>query len=323
MRDSIRSGILGLAVADALGVPLEFRSRRELAADPVTGMRGYGTYNQPAGTWSDDTSMTLCVADSLAGGLDYTDMMERFRRWANEGEYTPFGQAFDIGGATSRAVGRYCGGMEPLCCGGCGERDCGNGSLMRALPVAFYLYAQYGADISSDVCMEVVHQTSSLTHNHPRCHIACGIYTLTAVRLLAGDSLSEAVGQGTAQATAYYANSAAYKKELGCFARLTDGTLATLAEDDIRSSGYVVDTLEAAFWCLLTTASYSECVLKAVNLGEDTDTVAAVAGGLAGLAYGESGIPRDWLGALKGRPVIDAVCARLRDGLKHMQENMD
>lgn len=319
MADYIRNGILGLAVADALGVPVEFRSRRELKDDPVTDMRGYGTYNQPEGTWSDDTSMTLCVADSLVNGMDYADMMERFRCWAEEGEYTPFGQAFDIGGATSRAVSRYCGGSEPLCCGGCEEHDCGNGSLMRALPVAFYLYARFGTDISSAACMDIVHQVSSLTHSHPRCHIACGIYTHAAVRLIAGDSLQVAIKQGIAKAVDWYAHSASYHEELRCYSRLMDGGLEALAEGYIKSSGYVVDTLEAAFWCLLTTSSYSECVLKAVNLGEDTDTVAAVAGGLAGLYYRESGIPRAWLDALQNRAIIDAVCTRLRDSLKTIQ----
>ncbi len=315
MSHYIRDGIMGLAVADALGVPVEFRSRRELKAHPVTDMRGYGTYNQPKGTWSDDTSMTLCAADSLANGLDFADMMERFRRWAEEGEYTPFGQAFDVGGATSRAVGRYCGGTEPLCCGGCAEHDCGNGSLMRALPTAFFLFNRYGTDIASEECMDIVHQASSLTHSHPRCHVACGIYTHTAVRLIDGDSVSDAIRQGAAYAAAYYEHTAAHKSELSCFSRVLDGGLAALVEDDIRSSGYVVDTLEAAFWCLLTTASYSACVLKAVNLGEDTDTVAAVAGGLAGLCYRESGIPQEWRDALQSRNMIDAVCIRLRDGL--------
>ena len=319
MTQYISDGILGLAVADSLGVPVEFRSRLELKSDPVVDMRGYGTYNQPEGTWSDDTSMTLCVADSLAHGLDFADMMERFRRWAKEGKYTPFGQAFDIGGATSRAVSRYCDGMEPLCCGGCKEQDCGNGSLMRALPVAFYLYAKYGAEISSEVCMDIVHQASSLTHSHPRCHIACGIYTNAAVRLIAGCSLSDAIRQGTEQAAVYYARSAAHKEELCCFKRLMDEGFVSLTEDNIKSGGYVVDTLEAAFWCLLTTASYSECVLKAVNLGEDTDTVAAVAGGLAGLYYRESGMPREWLDALKNRTMIDGVCQRLRNGLEHIE----
>ena len=166
--------------------------------------------------------------------------------------------------------------------------------------------------------MDIVHQASSLTHSHPRCHIACGIYTHAAVRLITGDSLSDAIRQGTAQAVAYYARSAAYQAELSCFSRLMDDGFAGLTEDDIKSSGYVVDTLEAAFWCLLTTASYGECMLKAVNLGEDTDTVAAVAGGLAGLYYRENGIAREWLDALQNRAMIDGVCERLGDWLEQM-----
>ena len=137
MPNKTLSAIMGLCVGDALGVPVEFSSREQLKRNPVVDMRAYGTYNQPAGTWSDDTSMTLCTLDSLSNGLDYKDIMEKFLSWYKDGEYTPHGEAFDIGMATSKALNKYASGEKPLESGGRGERDNGNGSLMRILPVLF------------------------------------------------------------------------------------------------------------------------------------------------------------------------------------------
>ena len=126
MRNRILDGVMGLCVADALGVPVEFNSREKLKANPVTDMRAYGTHNQPSGTWSDDTSMTLCLLDSLSEGLDYKDVMVKVKSWLTEGKYTPHGEVFDVGIATRQAVSRYMTGVEPLLCGGVGERDNGN-----------------------------------------------------------------------------------------------------------------------------------------------------------------------------------------------------
>jgi ADP-ribosylglycohydrolase len=141
---AITGGIYGLCVGDALGVPVEFAARDELEKDPVTDMRGYGTYNMPPGTWSDDTSLTLCLLESLAQGLDYADIMQRFYSWLFESAYTPHGHTFDCGKTTMEAIYRFARGTEPVLCGGAAETDNGNGSLMRILPLAFYLVSLYG-----------------------------------------------------------------------------------------------------------------------------------------------------------------------------------
>ena len=133
--DKMRGGLLGLATGDALGVPVEFCEKSRLKKDPVTDMRGWGTHSQPPGTWSDDTGMTLAALDSLAGGFDPEDMMLCFSRWRG-GEYWPYGEVFDVGIATEQAISRYRSGIPALLCGGRGERDNGNGSLMRMLPIA-------------------------------------------------------------------------------------------------------------------------------------------------------------------------------------------
>lgn len=302
MGKDVKCGIFGLAVADALGVPVEFKERTALREDPVMDMRGKGTHHQPKGTWSDDTSMTLCLADSLStGGVNYDDIMDRFCRWWIGGEYTPHGYAFDIGGATGRALSRFREGSPPLLCGGRNERDNGNGALMRILPAAYI-----ARSVPIDKCMDIVHSLTTLTHAHPRALIASGIYVRICIALLEGKSPSDAVSRALTECRVYY-QTGAHADELCHYERLMNG-IAQLREEEIRSSGYVVDTLEAAVWCLLNTGNYRDCVLKAVNLGDDTDTVAAVAGGMAGICYGYADIPSEWLRSLARSDIIETVC---------------
>ena len=355
LKDQILGGILGLAVADAVGVPVEFQSRESLRKNPVTDMRGYGTYNQPPGTWSDDTSLTLCLLDNLAKkGLyaedefdepqpDYTDIMRRFVSWIDEGKYTPHGKVFDVGIATRKALHRFRNGNNPLKCGGTSEQDNGNGSLMRILPMALYfpiidrLYHGGGPGGCREMYAFLslyIHPVSSLTHAHKRSQIACGIYA-TIVRILldktyqtamrihnpdcrCGDEvykpmrLKKAIHTGLKEAKACYKilddENDRYLDELKHFDRIFKKDFASLPEKEIKSSGYVVDTLEAALWCLLNTDNYKDCVLKSVNLGEDTDTVAAVAGSLAGMYYGVEGITKEWLNQLVRRDYIENLC---------------
>ncbi|WP_294157643.1 ADP-ribosylglycohydrolase family protein [uncultured Selenomonas sp.] len=300
----IKGLLLGHAVGDALGLPVEFSSREELKKHPVTEMRGHGTYDMPAGAWSDDTSMTLCLLDAITHDFrgDYRGLMERFVRWKYEGAFTPTGVAFDIGLGTRKAIARFEHGTDPLECGGNDEMDNGNGALMRIAPLIPYVFVQFGSRLP-DGAMELVHDVAALTHRHPRSLIACGIYACIGVQLLRGRSPRKAVWIGYRHAREYYrAAGDAFRKEWKAYDRLRDNdAFAALPEQDIRSSGYVVDTLEAVIWCLLTTSSYESCVERAVNLGEDTDTVGAIAGGLAGLAYGYDSIPKRWLKVLLER----------------------
>jgi len=314
MNNQVLDGVMGLAVADALGVPVEFKDRKELEENPVMSMREYGTYNQPAGTWSDDTSMTLALVDSLANGLDYEDIMNRFYKWLSEAKYTPHGTVFDVGIGTHRAIDRFTAGTPALECGGTSERDNGNGSLMRILPIFYYLQSTYGKSfLKYQESFDVIHNLSSLTHAHKRSQIACGIYISIASEISKQESLNQAVKSGLYQAMAYYQKEDEFLLELNHFDRLEE--FAQLPKEEIRSSGYVVDTLEAALWCLLTTEGYQACVLKAVNLGKDTDTVAAVAGGLAGIFYGYENIPKEWLNTIVQKRYIEELCRKLEISL--------
>lgn len=153
----VYDGIIGVAVGDALGVPVEFISREELAKSPVIGMKGYGVHNQPIGTWSDDTSLTLALMDSITCKqvVDYHDIMDKFSEWLLYGAYTATEEVFDVGSTISRAIMNYGRGMNPLECGGRSKHENGNGSLMRILPIAYYLKKSSGILLNEQ--MDIVH----------------------------------------------------------------------------------------------------------------------------------------------------------------------
>ena len=310
-------GMVGLAIGDALGVPVEFTSRVERKADPVTGMRAYGTHNQPAGTWSDDSSMAFATVDSILGksDLDYKDIMEKFSGWCLYGDYTPFQNNFDIGITTSRALMNYGRGTAPVLCGGATEQENGNGSLMRILPVCLWLYQkQKKFRITDEEVVAVINDMSALTHRHVRSMIGCVIYFFLVRSLLdSEESIIDRLQSGMDAAFNYYRECREnFYPEVEHYDRLADlWEFKAVPEEEISSSGYVVHTLEAAVWCLINSSSYEEAVLKAVNLGDDTDTVGAVTGGLAGLAYGLEGIPNEWIEELQRREWIFEMLSKL------------
>lgn len=287
--------ILGAVVGDALGVPAEFMTREELRSAPITGMVGGGAHGQLPGTWSDDTSMTLCTMDSIiARGIDYEDQMERFGDWLWNATNTARDEVFDVGGATKQAVFRYAKKTPALECGERAENSCGNGSLMRIMPTALYLVGRYGNEVLDDRAAEVIHNTSRCTHAHARCQMACGVFCAVVFRMMRGGELRGAVQEGIVSALDYYRGKPEFAGVYAEFKSLVE--IEKWSEAEVESSGFVLHTLQAALWCLLTTEGYAQCVQKAVNLGEDTDTTAAVAGALAGLWYGEGQIPREWAG---------------------------
>ncbi len=300
--EKVKSVMLGHAVADALGVPVEFASREELDNAPLTDMEGFGTYPYPEGCWSDDTSMSLAALDSLIGNaLDYDDIMMKFGAWYFNDEYTPTGEMFDAGNTCILAIENYFEKhVSALNCGLSGEHSNGNGSLMRIHPFVLYAFVK---QMPFDDMIDTVHTASSLTHAHPRSKIGCGIYACILTHLLHRADKS-VIYDALQQAKSHYLGNA----EIEHYSRLFSENFCRAERSQIKSGGYVVDTLEAAIWCLLTTDSYKECVLKAVNLGDDTDTVAAVAGGLAGALYGYDTIPKEWVAATKRREYIEHLC---------------
>ena len=306
----VTNGLIGLAVGDALGVPVEFMDRHTYA--PVTKMQGYGTHNQPPGTWSDDSSMAFCTAESLINGYDLIDMKGKFCEWYYDGFWTHNHKLpFDIGITTARVLLSIKMGNSQGVSGERSEFSNGNGSLMRILPVAFYTM---GLPLAEKFRM--VEEISAITHAHIRSQIACAIYVEMAQQLMVGKTPQEAYEAMKPVIMAHYFNEQNHE-ELAVFSRVLIDDLSKLEIDEIKSSGYVIDTLEASIWCLLTTDSFSDAVLKAVNLGEDTDTVGAVTGGLAGIHYGAEAIPQDWLQQLARYGDIVDLSMRLAESIRN------
>ena len=305
-----KSGIYGLIIGDAMGVPVEFTSREDRKKNPITDMTGYGTYNQPEGTWSDDSSMVLATLASIRdrGRIDYKDIMDRFHNWCMYGAYTPFDNVFDIGVATSRAIMKYSNGAKPLESGGETEWDNGNGSLMRILPICLYIFEEQSkSNLSDNEAIDIIHNCSALTHAHLRSKMACGIYYFLVKAVMEKDGeITERLQIGIDNAFRYYRlNTGA---EISSYNRIISLLeFKDTPEENIKSTGYVVDTLEAALWCLLNTPSYREAILKAVNLGNDTDTIAAVTGGVAGIFYGYENIPDKWKSKIQRKDLIDSL----------------
>lgn len=265
----LRDVVYGAAVGDALGVPFEFKLRDSFEC---TDMVGNGTHHMPAGTFSDDTSMMLATCDSIRvkPRIDVRDMRKRFFNWWRSGDYTPDGRCFDIGNTTATALDEGEGRT--------GERDNGNGSLMRIAPLA---YAHADDDD--------VRAVSAITHAHPLSTEACVCFVGILRNIIGGNTLQDAI---------------AYSKPDREEFNFLD-TVADLPREQIRSGGFVLDTLGAAIWCFANTDTYADCVLTAVNLGRDTDTTACVAGALAGAHYGYGSIPKNWLETLRGKDIIE------------------
>lgn len=300
--NKVRAGVIGHAVGDALGVPVEFASRNQLKAFPISDMEGYGTHHVPAGTWSDDTSMEVALLQSLVElkKFNYEDIMKKFCEWWREDKFTATGKTFDIGGTCAGAIGNYIRGKSLAECGETSEASNGNGSLMRILPVAFVCDKN---SITGNDRHELVRKVSSLTHAHEISVLGCYIYVNFVCRLLEGDSLVMAYYKTQQEDYSMFSDSS-----LERYRRILIHNIDSCEEDEISSTGYVLSSLEASLWCLLTTGSYREAVLKAVNLGNDTDTIGAITGSMAGIYYGYDAIPEKWIKKLQRSDYLLNLC---------------
>lgn len=306
-------GIMGVAVGDALGLPVQFMSRDELTLNPVTEMLPCNLYLSPIGTWSDDTAMSMAMYESIKrlGYVDAKDIMKNFVKWMYEGEFSANDECIDEGNTCHYGIKNYKDHGNIYTCGKTGEHANGNGSLMRTMPICLY-YAEKvkSGKTKVDDAIKDIHLVSALTHNHIRACMACGLYFFCVYAILYEDgNLITKLQKGMDEGFKYYGANEENIYELtnyGWFMDLIE--FAKLPVSAIKSTGYVVDTFEAAVWSLITTDSYKDAMLKAVNLGDDTDTIAAIAGGLAGLYYGYEGIPEEWLVVLRKREWIEKMC---------------
>ncbi len=314
MKNLAKRLLFGVAVGDALGVPVEFLPRTDLDENPVTSMRGYGTHHQPKGTWSDDSSLTFCLAESLTKGFDLVDIAQNFVNWRYKNYWTAHNELFDIGMTTSKSIDtlkvlvkdknlkqlklqRYY----------FNEGSNGNGSLMRILPLVFEL-----KDKSIFERFELIWTVSALTHGHIRSALCCLIYLEFADILIQGEKDKKVAYQKLRfRIKDFLETYQISERETQHFERLIEQDISYLKRDEIRSSGYVIHSLEASFWCFLSEDNYADTVLKAVNLGEDTDTTAAIVGGLAGIFYGFEGIPEGWVDVIARKASIEHLAERL------------
>ena len=310
-----QSLLLGIAVGDALGVPVEFTSRDFLRAHPVKDMLAYGTHNQPLGTWSDDSSLSFCLAESLsANAYDLKDIAKGIVSWFQDATWTPNGNVFDIGGQTRNAIDELVAIFKRKNFAELNQRhnnnefSNGNGALMRILPLAFETF-----DLPILKKWQLIKEVGSLTHAHIRSNMACMIAVLFIEELLDGVKKNIAYLVAKNQCLSFFESNDFPRTEIDKFCRILAFNIQSFEEEEIKSDGYVLHTLEAALWCVMKGESYEETVLMAVNLGEDTDTTAAVAGGMAGLIYGASSIPKKWLDVLVKVNKIKDLGKRLFD----------
>ena len=302
---AISGGIFGALVGDALGVPVEFSDRSDLVAAPVRNMRSGGHWQQDAGTWSDDGGLLLSSAEALIPGYDAVRMGQSFVNWLHCCRWTARRDVFDVGSTTRIAIMQLAAGIAPEKAGPDTTDSNGNGSLMRILPVALRFHRRPAAEIC-DIAM----RASRITHGHVRAQIACAIHCLIVVDVLHGRSVAEATLNAQEHISKVPELPGA---EIALYQRIFDPDFSKLPPEEIQSTGYVLDTLEAAVWCSLRHDHFRDTVLAAVNLGSDTDTTGCVVGGLAGVRFGIRSIPNEWLSVLPIAAELNQLVAAFAD----------
>ena len=311
-----KSGVIGLAIGDAMGVPLEFCVREKLMQHPTTQMLGYGSHDVPKGSWSDDSSMTLATIDAIIkdGCINYNTIATNFLEWMKNAKYTPTDTVFDIGRTCLRAIAKFESNQEIAeKCGGTSEMDNGNGSLMRILPLTYYCFSK---NMNEKEIYEIVKNVSSITHGHEISIMGCFIYVMYGIELLSNKNLTQAYEKiKKIKYNTYFS-----EKTIDRYERILKKNIKKYSLDEIKSTGFIVDTLEATLWILLNTNSYNQSIIGAINLGNDTDTVGACVGGLAGIYYGLENINKTWQSELLKYDYIVELCDKFNEVLNNESE---
>lgn len=306
----VKDSLYGFIVGDAMGVPVEFEDREKLINKPVTSMLGYGSHDVEAGVYSDDTSMTLATMDSIIkqnGIINYNDIADKFCNWVNNNEYTATNKIFDIGMTTKYALIKYFNNkIDATMCGGTNINENGNGSLMRMLPIALYCFYKNIKD--DNEIFTLVKNSSSITHAHDISILGCYIYVRYVISLL--ETKNKISSYNFIKKLDYSMFIEEVKLE---YSRILFSDISTLNINDVNSSGYVVDTLEAVFWIILNCSNYNESIIGAINLGGDTDTIGAITGSIAGILYGYDNISKRWISKLENKDYIDEIIIKFEN----------
>jgi ADP-ribosylglycohydrolase len=294
-----RGALIGLAVGDALGAAVEFMTPGSF--EPVSGYRGGGAHRLAPGEWTDDTSMALALADSIADrGWDLHHQAECYLAWWKTGAYSVTGHAFDIGVTTAASLRRFAAMRDPRLSGDQSPHASGNGSIMRLAPVPIACMNLF-PHASGELVQRLI-ESSLTTHASPQCVSACAYMGLVLCGLLHGLSREEVLGPEFVRA---------HLKSHRLHVEIEEVADGSYRRRQPVGSGYVVRSLEAALWAFHDAQDFREAVLRAVNLGDDADTTGAVCGQFAGAYFGESGIPAEWRDGLGGRGIIDPILSRL------------
>ena len=305
--------LLGTAIGDALGLPIQFLEREVVAKNPITTMEGLDQFNVPAGTWSDNTSLSFCLAESLCNGYDLNDIINKFTKWMYEDYWTPANETFDINYINYFTIVNLRNNGSPHVAGIDNKRGNRDGSLMRILPLVPYIL-----NMEEENRFRIIKEISSLTYRHSRSILACIALCEFAIQYINLQSVEEAY-QAMQQTILQLLKRDMFIEEGIPFKRLVGLSyeeFKAIELKDIRSTGYVIDTLEASLWCIFNTTSYKDAVLKAVNLGDDANTVGAITGGLAGIIYGYDTIPSEWLEVLAKKDDIIELADKLDSIMK-------
>ena len=314
LKHKIKSALFGVAVGDAVGVPFEFSSREQMKNKPATDIVGYGTHNQPPGTWSDDSSLTFCLADSLSqNGYSLGFIAFNFYMWKKRGFWTARGQVFDIGVTTSKSIDQLEYIMDKshlddlkLLKLQATENDNGNGSLMRIMPLLFYIHNK---PIREQ--FKIIWEVSALTHKHIRAAMACLIYLKIGENILDGFNKEEAYSKMRQEIEEFWGEINFPNEERIHFQKVIQSDIRETQETELKSGGYVIEVLESSIYYFLMRANYKETILSIINIGHDTDTSAAIVGGLAGLYYGIENIPTHWIEQIARKEDIEDLAERL------------
>ena len=291
--DQVVGALIGNVVGDALGIPVVFSKREDLKSNPVLEMQGFGSYLVAAGTWSENTSMSLALMDSVreCKRINVSDIMNKLSRWVYLSEYTANSETINVNTTIELAAEKFKRGTIPQDCGDNFEFASDNGALVRILPVALLCH---NYNIVGKQRYEVVSEITKLTHANEKCIMANLIFVNFVCYLMDGFYPAIALQRTQQECYNFFSDACVARYD-----RLLVGNIAELPEDEIRSSSDVIDTLEAAIWSLITTRNYETAVIRAVNLGSDTAAIGALTGAIAGGYYGENAIPKRWLDQTK------------------------
>lgn len=313
---SSKDWLFGFAVGDAFGVPVEFMSRKDIKKLRLDDMKGNMSHNVPVGSWSDDTSMTIATMDSIInmnGDINYEDIMSNFIEWLTTSKYSSTDYTFGVGGIIFKALSKYERGTKALECG-CSEiRDNGNGSLMRICPISIYCIEN---GLNEEETVKVINEASGITHAHDISKMGCFIYTEFLRVIYDTKDVRKAFDHICGIDYSKYYSDKALKE----YEKLLSKKFLLLSEEDIKESGYVVDTLESVIYSIISTNNYRDAIKFAVNLGYDTDTVAGITGSIAGTLYGFENIPYEWLVKLQKVDYLEEICEKFDSVVKKNEE---